>query len=63
MQTFRVQEGHVNVNLSMKKVLSGMFKVEQEAQCGWNSVRRVVGNEIREVTRGQIRQRSLGPLL
>lgn len=54
--------GQISVNLPMKEVVSGMFKVQQEAQCGRDSVRRIVGDKIKEATRSQIRQSSVGLL-
>ena len=45
MEVFGVTEGRLSVNLPMTGVLSSVFKVQQEAQHGWNSVmRRVVGD-------------------
>lgn len=29
-----------------------LFRVQEEAQCGWNSLIRGVGNQIRDVARG-----------
>lgn len=36
-----LEEGQLSVNLPMIGELLGLFRVQEEAQCGWNSLIRV----------------------
>lgn len=52
MEVFAVKEGQLSVNLPMTGELLDLFRVQEEAQCGWNRVIRGFRNQIIDVARG-----------
>lgn len=51
MEVFAVKEGQLSVNLPMTGERLDLFRVQEEAQCGWNRLIRGFRNQIRDVAR------------